>query len=474
MTVSRNLDRLFTPQAVAVLGASANPEAIGGQPVAHLQNHGFSGAIYPINPKYPEVAGLPCYSSLADTPTVPDVVIVAIPAQHVEAGIKAAGEKGIPFAIVFSAGYAEAGEAGAKRQAALCDIARAAGVTLIGPNCQGLMNISVPIHMGFGAPYGLSYAKGGFALTSQSGAFGNSLVMDLNDRGIGFARYISTGNEADLSSIDCLNAFLDMDDVTAIGAYVEGFKDLDRFEALAQRAHSLGKPIVLWKVGNSPAGALAAQAHTANLSKSSDFAPDQFRALGVIDVQDARDMAICLKALEARRRPAGPKVGVVSVSGGAGIFIADRCCERGLDVGTLSQNTVARMRPHLPEFASLRNPVDVTGSAVNAPESLAESLSAVSQDSAVDSLILALAAVTGTGARLAAEEIARIQDISPKPVVVCWNGPRSMAQDAYDIFEAAGVPVFKSPSDAVRAVEAMCIFAGIPLSPHPNHGALVR
>ncbi|MDR6265841.1 CoA-binding protein [Roseobacter sp. N2S] len=467
MTVSRNLDRLFTPQAVAVLGASANPEAIGGQPVAHLQNQGFSGAIYPINPKYSEVAGLPCYGSLADTPTVPDVVIVAIPAQHVEAGIKAAGEKGIPFAIVFSAGYAEAGEAGAKRQAALCDIARAAGVTLIGPNCQGLMNISVPIHMGFGAPYGLSYAKGGFALTSQSGAFGNSLVMDLNDRGIGFARYISTGNESDLSSIDCLNAFLGMDEVTAIGAYVEGFKDLNRFADLARRAQSLGKPIMLWKVGNSPAGALAAQAHTANLSKSSDFAPDSFRALGVIDVQDARDMAICLKALQGRRSPAGPKVGVVTVSGGAGIFIADRCFERGLEVGKLSEDTVAQMRPHLPEFASLQNPVDVTGSAVNAPASLAESLSAVSQDSAVDSLILALAAVTGTGARLAAEEIARIQDISPKPVVVCWNGPRSMAQDAYDIFDAAGVPVFKSPSDAVRAIEAMCIFAKIPLSPNP-------
>lgn len=457
----RNLDRLFAPESIAIVGASANPAAIGGQPIAFLQQQGFAGRVYPVNPKYEEVAGLRCYSSLADVPEAPDVVVVAVSAALAPEAIAAAGKVGARFAIVFSAGFAEAGPEGAQKQKELAELARKSGVTLIGPNCQGMMNISVPIHLGFGAPYGLRYRKGGFAFTSQSGAFGNSVVMDLDGRGVGLARYISTGNEGDLDTVECLEAFLGMEDVTALGAYVEGLADQEGFRQLARRARAAGKPVILWKVGTSPAGARAALAHTANLHPETDFAADAFREEGVIAARDARDIAICLAALWSCPKPAGNRVGIVTLSGGAGIAAADRCHEAGLDVSSLARTTLDRMKPHLPSFASLQNPVDVTGSAVNDPDSLAAALTAVAEDPGVDALILALAAAAGRAAKIAAEEIVRLRDEQEKPVLVCWNGPREMSEEAWAIFEAAGVHIFASPGDAVRGLEALCIAAGI-------------
>lgn len=461
MKRERNIERLFRPRHVAVVGASRNPAAIGGQPIAFLQKQNFPGQIFPVNPKYDEVAGLRCFADLAAIPEASDIVVVAVASRFVEDVIRAAGQRGCDFAIVFSAGYAETGRGGCKRQVQLAEVAREAGITLIGPNCQGIMNIAEGIHIGFGAPYGLSYRKGGFALTSQSGAFGNSLVMDLDSREIGFSRYISMGNEADLTTPECLEAFLGLEDVTAIGAYVEGLSNAGHFRRVARKAREKGKPILLWKVGTSIAGARAAAAHTANLRAETDFPPDAFRSDGVIDVRNARDMAICLKALQACPLPQARRVGAVTVSGGAGITVADCCENAGLQIGDLAEATMDRMRSHLPEFASLRNPVDVTGSAANDPESLAAALSAVVEDPKVDSLILALAAITGNGAKIAAHEIARIRETSHKPVVVSWNGPRELSGEAFAILEDAGIPIYKAPDEAVRAIEALCIFAGI-------------
>ena len=174
------MERLFAPRSVAVVGASANLNAIGGQPIKYLLKHGFAGQIYPVNPKYDEIAGLPCFSDIASLPEVPDVVVIAVAARFVTGLIEEAGRKGIPFAIVFSSGFAETGKDGRVVQEKLCALAEEAGMKLIGPNCQGLMNITDGINIGFGAPYALRYQSGGVSMTSQSGAFGNSLLMGLS------------------------------------------------------------------------------------------------------------------------------------------------------------------------------------------------------------------------------------------------------------------------------------------------------
>lgn len=455
----RDLARLFTPRSIAIVGASANLNSIGGQPIKHLQAHGYAGQIYPVNPKYDEIAGLRCYPSLADLPAAPDVVVVAVAARLVEPVIEQVGAKGTPFAIVFSSGFAETGTDGHAAQQRLLDVAKAAGVTLIGPNCQGLMNISSGIRLGFGAPYALEYRTGGVSLTSQSGAFGNSLLMALDDEGVGLRHYISTGNEAATTSLDCIEHFLDDPDTRVIAGYVEGFRDAYRLRALGRKALERNTPLVFWKVGNTEVGAQAASSHTANLAGEATYYEATFRQFGIVGVQDIGDMADCVRALQTGRRPKGNGVAVLSISGGAGIAMADRCVELGLELPPLSEATIEQLRPLLPAFASLANPLDLTAGALDAPESFAAALRVILADPAVDMLALCLAALAGPSAAVVAQAIADAAAASDVPILVAWNPPRGAAQEAERILEQANIPVYGSPVRCARGFAALWIFA---------------
>ena len=178
-------EKFFNPRSIAVVGASQDLASISGQPIAHLKSKGYNGLILPVNPRYSEVAGLPCYPDVASLPVAPDVAIVAVAAKRVPDTISELGRKGCRFAVILSSGFAEAGDEGAQAQRRLAEIAREHSMDLIGPNCQGYMNISDGIHVGFGSPYGLTYPKGRLSLTSQSGAFGNSIVMLASAEGVG-------------------------------------------------------------------------------------------------------------------------------------------------------------------------------------------------------------------------------------------------------------------------------------------------
>lgn len=458
-TTARDLQRLFEPRAVAVAGASANLEAIGGQPVKYLLDGGYQGAIYPINPKYDEVAGLPCYADIAALPETPDVLVIAVAARMAVELIEQAGAKGIPYAIVFSSGFAETGGEGQAAQAQLRAAAEAAGLTLIGPNCQGLMNIANDIRLGFGAPYALRYRPGGVSLSSQSGAFGNSLLMALSDEGIGFRHYVSTGNEAQTTSLDCIAHFIDDPGTQVIAGYVEGFRDAYRLRQLGRQALAHNKPMVLWKVGNSAAGARAASSHTANLAGASTYYDAAFRQFGIVGANDVGDMADCVRALLTGRRPKGNGVAVLSISGGAGIAMADRCAEQDLTLPDFSAETLERLRPLLPAFASLSNPVDITAGALSAPESFAAALRVVMEDPAVDMLGLCLAALSGDSATLIAREIANVAAECEVPILVAWNAPAGMADDAYRLLEKASIPRYGSPVRCARGFGALWRFA---------------
>lgn len=456
---SPDLQRLFDPRSVAVAGASANLEAIGGQPVKYLLDSGYSGAIYPINPKYDEVAGLPCYADIAALPDIPDVLVIAVPARMAMEFIEQAGAKGIRYAIVFSSGFAETGTEGQAAQARLRTAAEKAGLTLIGPNCQGLMNIANDIRIGFGAPYALRYRPGNVSLSSQSGAFGNSLLMALSDEGIGFRHYISTGNEAQTTSLDCLAHFINDPGTQVIAGYVEGFRDAYRLRQLGRRALANNKPLVLWKVGNSAAGARAASSHTANLAGASAYYDAAFRQFGIVSANDVGDMADCVRALLTGRRAKGNGVAVLSISGGAGIAMADRCAEQDLTLPDFSAETLEELRPLLPAFASLSNPVDITAGALSAPESFAAALRVVIKDPAVNMLGLCLAALSGNSATLIAQEIASVAADCEVPILVAWNAPAGSAEDAYHILRDAGIPCYGSPVRCARGFGALWRFS---------------
>lgn len=452
---SLDVRRLFLPDAVAVVGASSNLESIGGQPIKYLMKHGYPGKIYPVNPKYDDIAGLRCFPDIGSLPEVPDVLVVAVAAGMVTDIIKKAGQKKIPFAIIFSSGFAETGNDGQAVQKKLAEIARSTGICIIGPNCQGLMNIAEGQNIGFGAPYALKYSPGRVSMTSQSGAFGNSLLMGLDDEGIGFRHYISTGNEAMTTSLDFFNSFLDDDQTGVVAGYVEGFQDAYRLRDIGRKALQKDIPLVLWKVGNTSVGAKAAASHTANMAGKSTYYQTAFKQYGIVGAEDVGDMADCIRAFLPGRRPQGNRVGVVTISGGAGIAMADRCIELGLEVPAFSQETLEQLRPVLPAFASFANPLDITAGVLKAPESFNAALRAIADSPKVDMLGLCMAALSGPGGIMAAGEIAQLASELDIPIVVAWNALPETAEKAYPILEEAGVPVYQTPVRCARGLGAL-------------------
>ncbi|WP_249675452.1 acetate--CoA ligase family protein [Pseudomonas abieticivorans] len=452
-------DLFFKPRSIAVIGASQDLASISGQPIAHLKAKAFGGHILPVNPRYDEVAGHTCYPDVASLPMAPDVAVIAVGAKRVPAALTELGKKGCRFAVILSSGFAEAGEEGAEAQRQITAIARSFGMQVIGPNCQGYMNISEGIHVGFGAPYGLAYPKGHLSLTSQSGAFGNSIVMLASQEGIGFRHYVSTGNESVTTSLDFMDAMIDDPETRVIAGYVEGFQDAHRLLSIGRRALGAGKPMLIWKVGTSEAGAKAAASHTANLGGAMALYRAAFRQSGIIEVHDVGDLADCAKALLPGRLPKGNRLAVVTISGGAGIAMADGAAAGGLALPELAASTVHALKQVLPSFAAVANPLDVTASLLTDASLLRVTLENLADDPNVDMIGLALAAASGTLATELATEIVRICETRGIPVLVAWNADPASVQAAYDILDAAGIPRYQSPVRCARGASALWAFA---------------
>ena len=320
------------------------------------------------------------------------------------------------------------------------------------------MNVAERIHVGFGPPYRLTYRPGPVGVVSQSGAFGNSLLMGLSAEGVGVRHYASTGNEAGLGALDLMEGMLDDPEIRAIAAYVEGFRDARPLRRIAARAAAQGVPIVLWKVGSSRAGASAAASHTANLAGDPRFYAAAFEQLGIVTAHDVGEMADCLRGVLSPRRAApggGRRVGVVTVSGGAGIAMADRAEELGLVLDPLAPATVAALRGRLPAFAAVANPLDVTAGALTDPDSVEAALDHVARDPNVDMIALALAAASGPAAETVATALSRLVARLPVPVAVAWNAPAEGNEAARRTLDGAGIPVLPTPGRAIRALAAI-------------------
>jgi len=451
-------ERFFNPRSIAVVGASQDLGSISGQPIAHLKTKGYSGEVYPGNPRYQEVAGYRCYTSIAALPQAPDVAVIAVGAKRVPDVLRELGAAGCRFAVILSSGFAEAGEEGARAQREITSIGKSFGMQVIGPNCQGYMNISDGIHVGFGAPYGATYAPGGLSLTSQSGAFGNSIVMLASADGVGLRHYVSTGNESVTTSLDFMDAMIDDPGTRVIGGYVEGFQDAHRLLGIGRRALALGKPMLMWKVGSSEAGAKAAASHTANLGGATALYRAAFRQAGIVEVDDIGDLADCAKALMPGWQPRGKRLAIVTLSGGAGIAMADRAAQWDLDLPPLADDTVAALKGVLPSFAAVANPLDVTASLLNDPDLMHVTLERLANDPNVDMIALALAAASGKLAVTLAEEIVRISRARSLPMFVAWNADPVTNAEAYAILDAANIPRYGSPVRCARGIGALWSF----------------
>lgn len=467
-----DLDRLFEPRGIAIVGASADLGRIGGQPILALSEFGYRGGVYPINPKYPEIKGLTCFPDIASVPDPCDVALIAVPAKSVPGAIVECGKRGIAFAVVLSAGFREV-RGGEAMQRELDEAIASSGVRVVGPNCQGLLNVAKNVYCGFGAPFQYRHPNSGsVALVTQSGGFGYAVLGLAEAAGIGFNCVVSTGNEADIDTLDLIDYLLDRDDVEVVATYMEGVRDGRRLLALGEKARGLGKPVAVWKVGNSRTGKAAAASHTANLSAGYELYRAAFRHPGFVTVRDVDDLIDVAKGFQHRRQPKGNRVGVISISGGAGVLLADRCEELGLSLPALSEASTAELRSFMPEFASIANPIDVTAQIFNDLPMFRRVLNTVLSDSQIDQVIVYNASIQGATAQRLADELAEIARQTQKPMLIGSSAPPGKATAALEILAKANLPCFPTPGRAAAAAAALNAFWG--RKPSPPRSSILR
>ncbi|MGQ0749782.1 MAG: acetate--CoA ligase family protein [Betaproteobacteria bacterium] len=460
MSASRGYARLFDPRGIAVVGASADPRRIGAEPVRILQETGYRGTIYPVNPKYQELRGLRCYPDVAALPPPCDLAIVAVNAAAVPAVLRECGRAGIPYAIIFSAGFREIGASGAALEQELKSAARQAGVRVVGPNCIGLMNLNERVYCGFGAGFANPDLKAGpVALVSQSGGFAFSVVGLADAEGIGFNYVVSAGNEADLTTLDFIADFLEREDVAIVVSYMEGVSDGRRLRALGQRALELQKPLLVWKVGNSASGRVAAQSHTASMTADYAFYRAAFEEGGFIEIDDVHDLVDATRAFLGRRLPRGPGVAVITTSGGSGVLIADACEKRGLELPKLQPETVEKIAPLAPRYAAFGNPVDLTAQITGDHERVNEVCAHVLADPNIDQLIVRYGAVQGAKGEAWAKGLTAVAEATDKPLTIAWSRVRDGAEPSLQHLEAHRIPCLLTPTRAARAAGMLHEFA---------------
>ena len=449
-----NLNTLFNPQSIAIVGATQDTRRAGGQPLHSLTHLGYAGEVYAVNPRYTEIEGRPCYASVDALPGRCDLAVIAVPATEVPNTIEACGRKGIGYAVILSAGFREIGERGAALEARLQAALKNSGVRAVGPNCIGLMNLRSRVLAGFGAAFRKNDWRGGpVAMISQSGGFAYSIMTFCDEAGIGFDHMVSTGNESSLNTLDFIEYFLDDEQTHLIAVYMEGINNGRRLRALGRRALEIGKPIAVWKVGNTRAGSRAAVSHTANLTEDYDYYRDAFREGGFIEIREIYDLIDAARVFRARKRPRGNRVAIVTTSGGAGVLITDACEHANLTLPEMTAPTLAALKPVLPDFASTANPIDVTAAIAQKEPEFSAATQAVLDDPNVDMLFLR--SYPGRDAPVWAQNFAAVATASAKPILISLTGTVRESSAWLPTLDAAGVPWFEAPSRLVYAASVL-------------------
>ncbi|MGQ0522962.1 MAG: acetate--CoA ligase family protein [Betaproteobacteria bacterium] len=455
-----DLERFFNPRAIAIIGASRDLNTISGQPLRFLKSHGYPGALYPVNPRYEEVAGTRCYARLADLPETPDLALILVNASRVADMLRQCGEKGVPYVIIFSSGFSETGGSGVELQRDLTAIAGEFDIGVIGPNCQGMINIADRVFAGFGSVFNADYEPGAVSMVSQSGGFGFS-VMNLSskDGGLAFRQMVTTGNEIGVSTVDFIEYFIRDPQTELIAAYIEGLKDARRLVQAGHHALDAGKPVLIWKVGNTEPGQRAAASHTANLGGAMALYRAAFRQAGILQVEDIQDVIDYGRAFRCGRLPRGNRLAIITISGGAGILMTDECIGRGMQLAQLAPETLTKLREFVPSFGSLLNPIDVTAAIFNDLSLINRTLQAIVDDPAVDCVAMINASLQGEIAARIAAEIVAVARATDKPLLLAWSARDAVAPEAYALLDAARIPHYKSPVRCGRALAALSWYA---------------
>jgi acyl-CoA synthetase (NDP forming) len=448
--VTRVLELVFNPRRVAVVGASDRPGKMGTTFMRNLA--AFAGEVVPVTRSQATVDDRKAYRRLQDIPAGVDLAVVVVPAQAVPEVMADAAAAGVGAAIVISGGFAEAGPEGAALQRAAVEAAHAGGVRVVGPNCFGVQNCNAGLNASMAT--GTPPAGGDIALATQSGAYGMAIYTLGLEQDLRFSKVYAAGNKADIGDAEVLE-YLGTDPESSVLCFF--LESLDEGRAFYQRARAITprKPIIVAKTGRTEAGARAATSHTAALAGDAKVWDAAFRQAGVVVARSGLEMVDAAKALDWQPVPAGPRVGIVTNSGGTGVELTDLLAEEGLVVPELTPSLQAHLAMRLPTYASPRNPVDVTPDWARFAELYPRCLESLARSGEVDAVVLVLLqrsaldpavaqAVVQTAGRLLADGV-RV------PVYVCWVAPRQ-AQGNADLLQSARIPCFEWPERTARAL----------------------
>jgi acyl-CoA synthetase (NDP forming) len=446
------ISRLLQPRSVAVIGASADAGKTAGRPVSYLVKHGFTGDIYPVNPKVDRIGDLACYPDIASLPGVPDVGIVLLGAERAHLAVRDLAARGCAAAIVLASGYTETGEDGARRQRQL--IEAAGSMRILGPNTIGLVNLTDNIVLSAtGALEMEHFPVGGIGVVSQSGGILGALLSRAAARGVGLSKLISTSNEVDLELADFIDHLADDEATKVIALYVETVRDPAKFRNACLKAARNGKPVVAFKIGRSEAGAKAAVSHTGALAGADRMYDALFQQVGVIRAQTFGELLDIPAALATGRKLQGKRVAILTSTGGAGTLVSDDLGMAGFDTPAPDAATAEALRAlQTGDHAVLdRNPIDVTLAGLQ-PALLRGAINVLLQSDSYDALTI----IVGSSSLAMPELLAgAIQDCLPnsdKPVIA-YVSPH--APEVGALLTQRGVPAFAAAESCTAALRAM-------------------
>jgi acetyltransferase len=447
---AEQLKAIFAPRSVAVIGASSKPQSLGRAVFANLLFAGYNGCVYPVNSKTKNVLGVRAYPSVLDVPDDVDLAVVLVPAGMVPQVLKEAGRKGCKGAVVISAGFKEVGGEGVERERQLQEIAQNYGITVVGPNCFGVINTDPSVSLN--ATFSRSFPyEGKIAFISQSGAVGVAALEYAAGRKIGFSKFISIGNKADTHENHVLEALGDDPQTDVILLYVEDLEDPKEFINLALRI-SEKKPILAVKSGRTTEGAKAAASHTGALSGSDEVFDSLFVQCGVLRVETLEELFRFGVAFANQPLPRGRRLAIVTNAGGPGIMATDAAIRHGLELATLEPRTTSILREHLPPTVSLNNPIDLVGDANETRYQLA--LQGVLADDNVDGVLVICVPQMTTNLEATSTVISQQVRFADKPVFAVYMATGDI-EGALKILEDAKIPHYRFPEDAARALSAM-------------------
>lgn len=441
---SHYLERLFNPNAIAVIGASERPHSVGEKVFKNLIKSKFLGKLYAVNPKHNQVQGYSCFSTIKDIKQAIDLVVITTPAQTVSSILTECGEKGVKTAIVISSGFSETGTEGKKLEKKILDVARRYQIRIIGPNCLGVMRTPLKINATFDNNFAL---PGSLAFVSQSGALSAAVLDWAMEKGIGFSTLVSLGNSADIDFGNVLD-YLAVDPHTkSILLYIEGIHHARQFMS-GLRAAARVKPVIAIKAGRRSQGSRAALSHTGALIGDDDVFDTALRRAGAVRVMTIEDLFSAAEILSSNYRVKGNRLAIVTNGGGAGVMAADYASELNIALPNLTENMISDFNAVLPPQWSHQNPIDIIGDAT--PERYQAALDICSKYDSFDGALAILVPVSMSQPTKVAKQIIRDAQSNSKPILACWMGEKHV-KSSWKLFEKNKIPCFDTPEKAVQA-----------------------